>query len=372
MAACSQAPAPPAAKLWTLFDVQALYASGATADTPVAAPSELPGGIPIGRLLDPQGALFQRRGFAETYEVTYATTEVWRGYPQVWTQPMYVPATGWVDGAPQILRDDSGAWHPIFSVGRGSGFYSPFWKTIYFDVPAGTTTATFTSARQVLDAGLALHEGPGRTIPIVPDGVTLSSTAAVPVTAWLDGATVDGLDFGQALFTWTDDDVVVELPLFVMLMRDAAGNLQAPGIPAVAGVGPIGSGVAMPPTVAGQPRYTSYWRIYTVQVPASARVMADASLQQALQDQGLATAGNIDPNAPADYPDAIGRVTVTPDCLADENNVDPHGGGLTSCLYLDGQAAIEHLVDPGAIQATDLTVTCPFTLVKGAALVPVR
>ncbi len=346
LTACGQAPSSPAPRLWTLADLEALGAAGQTA---VATDSTLPGGIPLARILGPNGSLFPRPSLADQYNASYVTTEVWEGYPQVWIQPMYVPVSGWVNGAPVVVADAAtGLWKPVFSVGTGSGFYSPFWQVFYFDAPAGTTADTFTSAKQILDAGLPLHEGPGWTIPIVPDGFSWAGTAARPETGWVDGATVATLNFGKRLFTWNPDtNVVDELPIFVFVSHDSAGNLVAPDLRTVAGTGPVGSGGPAPATSGIQPLYSSYWRIYTVEIPASVTAFPDA--------------------AAAAFPEYAGRLVTTPDCLSDPDTLDPE-----ACSYLDSQGAIEHAVAPWAIRATDVTVTCPFVSYRDSlAITPV-
>jgi hypothetical protein len=332
--------------LWTVADLEAAAAAGQTA---VATDSTLPGGIPLSRILNADGTLFVRPSLADQYSASYVTSEVWVGYPQVWVQPMYVPVSGWVNGAPVVIADPAGGgWKPVFSVGPRSGFYSPFWQVVYFDAPAGTTADTFTSVKQILDAGLALHEGTGWTIPIVPAGFPWTNPAARAETGWLDGAAVATLDFGERLFTWNaDTNVVDERPIFLFVTRDAGGNVTVPNLRTVAGTGQVGSGGPAPPTSGNQPLYSSYWRIYTVEIPASAVVFPDA--------------------AAALYPDDAGRLVTTPDCLSDPANLDPE-----ACSYLDSQAAIEQAVPREAIQATDVTVTCPFTSYKnGAAVAPV-
>src|SRR5262249_55420801 len=146
--------------------------------TKTIAPDDgLPGGVPLGNItmgpaVPPDGPLLTiRSGLAEGYALTYVTTEVWANYAQVWMQPAYAPITGWVNGAPQKVVDPSdGKWRPIFSVGSGSGFYSPFWQIVYVTVPAGTTADTFTSARQILDSGYPLTPSQGQTMPLVPAG----------------------------------------------------------------------------------------------------------------------------------------------------------------------------------------------------------
>ncbi len=360
LAACSQAPAPPAARLWTLADLEQLSASGASA---VATDSSLPGGIPLSRILA-GGGLYERPSLADGYAASYVTTEVWTNYEQVWVQPMYVPVSGWVNGKPQIITGQNGAWWPIFSVGPSSAFYSPFWQAIYFDAPPGTAVDTYRSAREILDAGLTLHEGEGWTISLVPPDLVWSQPAAVTGKGWLDGAAVTDLDFGTGLFSWNPaDDVVGEIPLFVLVMRNDQGQLVVPGLRTVAGTGPVGSGGPPPPKVGDQPLYSSYWRLYTVEVPAGAAVVADDALQAELAADGLPPAPAIDPAMLAASPTAVGRVALDPTCFTDIAPDDD------LCTYLDSQAKIERNVAAAAIRRTNVTVTCPFVSYKNGTQV---
>jgi len=364
LAACSQAPASPAARLWTVADMQALSASGATA---VPTDSSLPGGIPLARVLA-GGGLFERPSLADGYAASYVTTEIWLNYDQVWVQPMYVPVSGWADGKPQVITGANGAWWPVFSVGPSSAFYSPFWQAIYFDAPPGTAVDTYRTARQILDAGLALHQGEGWTIPIVPRDLTWGQQAAVSGLGWLDGAPVADLDFGTGLFSWNpDDNVVTEIPLFVFVMRNDQGQLVVPGLRTVGGTGPVGSGGPPPPKAGDQPLYSSYWRLYTVEVPPGAAVVADDALQAELAADGLPPAPAIDPAMLAASATAVGRVAVDPTCFTDINPDDE------VCTYLDSQAKIERNVAAAAIHRTNVTVTCPFVSYRdGRPIVPVE
>ena len=61
------------------------------------------------------------------YGAAYVVTEVWTDFDELWVQPAYVPVKGWSAGKPQPLTLP-GPWEPIFSVGPGSRFYSPFWQ----------------------------------------------------------------------------------------------------------------------------------------------------------------------------------------------------------------------------------------------------
>jgi hypothetical protein len=113
------------------------------------------------------------------------------------------------------------------------------------------------------------------------------------------------------------------------------------------------------------PIYASYWRLYTVEIPATARVFTDDNLQQALAMGGFSDLGlPVDPG----YENVIGRVVLNPGCTI----IDPMASGTGACLYLDSQAALESNIDPGAIQPTDITVTCPFlTYQDGLPLAPI-
>ncbi len=377
LAACD-VPRPPSPELWTLFDVQSLYARGEPGTYPLATDAALPGGVALDKLLDPaDGAtLVARPTIAEGYNGSYLTTEVWSHFDEVWLQPMYIPIKDWVDGAPVPLAPAGSAW--IFSVGAGSGFYSPFWQMVYFKVPADTAPGAITSARQVLDGNYPLFFGPGRTVSLVPGNVAGPAGGAVPVTlttgtAWVDGQPAPFIDFGKATFTWNDEGVIDEVPIYVFLMRDASGRLVAPDIQTVAGTGPPGSGGPPPPVIAEQPRYVTYWRLYTVTLPPTARVFAPGeALQKKLQlDPPIAVFTDYVPEVLSDPAETSGWVALDPACFATPNQLDPASAAPDKCIWLNSQAAIEDHIDPSAIQRTDVTVTCPFVTFKGEAVKPV-
>ena len=176
LAACD-APRAAQPQLWTLFDVQALYAAGAQRDDAIATDAGLPGGVTLEQACSTPpitATLFAAaRRSPRATTAAYLTTEVWSHFDEVWLQPMYIPVTGWVGRRAQAARAVGSAW--IFSVGPGSRFYSPFWQMIYFDVPDGTLPDAITSARQVLDGKYPLHSGPGRTVSLRrPTGLVAS------------------------------------------------------------------------------------------------------------------------------------------------------------------------------------------------------
>jgi len=377
VAACD---APHAANpgLWTVGDVQALYRGGAPADYPIADDAGLPGGVKLEKILDSdQSKLAPRATIAEGYNGAYLTTEVWSHFDEVWLQPMYIPVTVAMDGTLTPLPNGPSNW--IFSVGPGSRFYSPFWQMVYVEVQADTPQLT--TVRQVLDGKYPLHFGPGRTVSLLPDGVSppLPLTTG---TAWVDGAQTSFVDFGKQTFTWNADAVIDELPIFVFLMRKADGTLGAPDIPTVAGTGPLGSGGPPPPTVDGINRYVTYWRIYTVTLPPTARVYAPAAdLTKKLTDEKFPAVMSYT-LGPDQDPDQAGWVALNPSNMANDptgcfetlDQLDPHPTSVVprNCIWLDSQAAIENLVDRSAIQRTDVTVTCPFITFNTFDVSPVK
>lgn len=380
LGACSQEAAPGDPKLWTLFDVQALYAGGATATHGLAPNDGLPGGIPLGRVLNGL-ELVGTHAWTEIGDVTYVTTEIWSGFDRVWMQPAYVPITGWQAGVPQPLLD-SGVEHPIFSVGPHSGFYSPFWQIVYAQVPAGTSPGALTSARQILDAGYPLTPSAGRTMPLAPTGTTGGGN---PGTGWLDGAPISYLDFGTATFTWDAQNVVQEIPLYVFTVMGADGRPHVLSeVPNVLGTAPPPAGLTVVPTTAPMigtlpppPRYSAYWRIYTVVVPSFASIyapMGTALAADLARVRGTSAAQYTtdlmgqDPTLLSTY---IGRVSIDP--------IDPGTGVpgcfsslgmLSACTWVMSQTDLETHLDLSTGGPTGITVTAPVIEAYSAPVVP--
>lgn len=368
LGACSQEATPADPKLWTLFDVQALYAGGAAAAHGLAPNDGLPGGVPLGQVLD-GSELVGTHAWADKGDVTYVTTEVWSGFDRVWMQPAYVPITGWQGGVPQPLLD-GGVEHPIFSVGPHSGFYSPFWQIVYAQVPAGTSPSALTSARQILNAGYPLTPSEGRTMPLAPAGITGGGN---PGTGWLDGAPISYLDFGTATFTWDAQNVVQELPLYVFTVTGADGQPHVLSeMPNLLGTAPP-AGLTVAPTTAptigtllAPPRYSAYWRIYTAVVPSFASIyapMGTALAADLARVRGTPPAQyttdlmNEDPTMLLTY---VGRVSIdpidpatgVPDCFTSI-------GTLAACTWVISQADLEQDLDLSTGGPTGITVTAP-------------
>jgi hypothetical protein len=399
-AGCGDLPANPTRPhLLTFGDLEALAAAPMADHATFATNALVPGGLRVGDFISYDGTNYHlplRNTWTEGYRSAYETTEVWTGFDAVWAQPVYVAVTGFADGKPNLLTDPKvtdptkQAWSPIFSVGPGSAFYSPFWQTIYFRVPEGTDPDQYKSARQVIDAGVPLIPGPAHTMSIVPGENVVPASMVLDVQkvggptttneGYLDGEDVDYLDFGTNNFTWNDDLVVEETPLFMFVYRDSKGDLQKTNTPTVAGTGPLYANrpVNVTDTVPPVPHYGAYWRLYTVELPATARIFAPPMLYP---DK------NVDYQGPVGtaYGDSInmagvdgtnpwlGRVALnatddpTQGCFSDSNNLDELGGG--SCRWLDSQAKIEATVASWAIWKTDITVTCPFVSYQDFAVV---
>jgi len=392
LAACDE-PRPAAPKLWTLFDVQALYAGGKQPTNAIAADAGLPGGIRLGTMMDNYGTLFEHPTLTEGYESLYMTTEVWTHFDEIWVQPLYIPVVGWQTGNRTPVM--GGSW--IFSVGQDSLFYSPFWQVIYVNVPDDTTKETLRSVRDVLDSGYSLHPGPGRTVSLVPAVMPPRGTLPVKGEGWLDGQRLAFLDFGGATIEWDADGVIKETPIYVPVYRTAAGELKRLGITTIAASGPRGSNTFAPPFVENQPRYAAYWRVFLVVIPppkpslpataANVTVFAPpggTGLYEQLMADGFPVV--------ADYAQAIkdalaadnksyatyeGRVSLKPwgpnarpDCF-DDPALFPADPNKAGCGWLASQNEIEMYFDASQIIRTDVTVTCPVVNSRMEDLIPV-
>jgi hypothetical protein len=376
---CSQAPAPPAAQLWTLFDVQALYGGGAPGSKALAANAGLPGGIPLDLIANPptpdgSSTLAVRTAWANSQLVAFLTTEVWANYAQVWMQPAYVPVTRASAGDPLQLL--GGAWRPIFSVGASSAFYSPYWQIVYAEVPAGTAPETLTSAKQILDGGYPLTPSEGRTMPLVPDGVALPSVAELPTnvkrgTGYFDGAPVSFLQFGASTFAWDPStNVVQEAPIYVLTFIGPDGSvLASPSIPTVLGAGRSGSGIPLP---GGGQRNSTYYRVHTVVVPSTARVFVQPGSQQAadLEAAALGAFTGFAPGA-SDLQIATfsGRVALNAGdpaqgvsgCFDDPTLLAHDAANSQSCLWLGSETALQANLDLSTEETTAITVNWEVT-----------
>ncbi len=163
--------------------------------------------------------------------------------------------------------------------GRASGFYSPFWQIVYFDVPAGTDHRHLhLGAGRSSTAGYPLTPSQGQTMPLVPgrDHAAPGSRGPAGSTA----TAVSFLNFGAATSPGTRPTSSARrrsLPDLVGSRRRAARPRRA--CPRCSGTSPPGIAPAAPLGSAASPRYAAYWRLYTVPVPPFARVFAPPGSQ---------------------------------------------------------------------------------------------
>ena len=391
LAACDDEPRPATPRLWTLFDVQELYA-GAAPPEAIATDAGLPGGIKLSTMIDSGGTLFEHPTLTEGYESLYMTTEVWTHFDEIWVQPLYIPVVGWQTGNRTPVM--GGSW--IFSVGQDSLFYSPFWQVIYVNVPDDTTRETLRSVRDVLDSGYSLHPGPGRTVSLVPAVNAPRGTLPVKGEGWLDGQRQAFLDFGGATIEWDADGVIKETPIYVPVYRTAAGELKRLGITTIAASGPQHSNVFSPPFVENQPRYAAYWRVFLVVIPPpKASLPATApnvtvfappggtGLYEQLMADGFPVVDYAEPIKeavaadPGVYATYEGRVSLKPwgpnarpECF-DDPTLYPADPNKAGCGWLGSQNDIELYFDASQIIRTDVTVTCPVVNSRMEDLIPV-
>jgi hypothetical protein len=390
-AGCDLPANPRRPQVLTLADLEALV-DPAMPNATFANDDGVPDGLLVRDYVKFEGGKYQlqlRDTWTEAYRSAYVTAELWTGFDEVWVQPVYVPITG-VDpqGVPVKVADPLTGWSPIFSVGPDSSFYSPFWQVYYFQVSDLADAEAFKSARKVIDSGRPLIKGPARTMSIVPGDVALPKTAPMSDQmvggpqavgqGYLDGKDVSFLDFGVSTFSWNDDLVVEETPLFVLLYRDTDGNLKRMNVPTIAGTGPLYAN--RPPKLAGSvPHYGAFWRIYTVEVPPTARIFAPPleEFKAARADYppslvAVDYGADIIAAGAQDVSQWLGRVALnavaSPDgtvksCFDAYNNIDTRGPSnptIPYCHWLDSQPSLEAAVPSTWIHKTDILVTCPF------------
>jgi hypothetical protein len=405
--ACEDQPAKPAAALVTMATLHALGA--------------VPEGVRFGGGLD---AVFTdgfepdyflkgnniriASAFTERATSAYMTTDVWMNFPEVWVQPLY------------IVRTPKPRARWIFSVAEDSKFYSPFWVAYEVTVP-DETLERYSSVRDVLDAKLPFGPGRGQLTALVPDGVQpakvdddafvrtlldplptpagggdkLTGTYRVGTTnGWVDGRPRQYIDFGVDRFEWNERDEIVEAPLFFFFTKRSDGSWGAvTDLPRVGGTGPLyGRRPAIAP--GNRPLFGSFWRLWGVHLPLSARVFippaksevwtthrtehADhpvlpetgGALVAALDDQAMQA--SIERHAFQVVLDQIRdpaalnacRATAANDeakaaCTSCVNNAT-NAAELDACAWLDSQAAIEDHITRDGLLPSQILVSCPY------------
>jgi hypothetical protein len=294
-----------------------------------------------GKQLADRAGLTVFPAFAEGEAVAYVSPELWENFEHVWVQPLYVAQGG-------------SAALPVFGVASGTRFYSPYWQIYYYSPPLG---AQFTSERDVLNSGLPLTPGPGKYASLTYDAhigaaVQQGDTLAVrPLngaatgqtanhTGYVDGQLTYFVDIGEQPFTWDPQTRIVDdTPLYVFVQEDASGNVTQLNLPTVEGA-----------------HLGALCRITTVLLPSRADVyipLSNPELRRTIQQEGLSAI------APQEDLDDEFYLRVA------SNGKDCFGGDLSSCKWLDSQAAIEAAVPPSEVTPTENRVSCPLMLFPG-------
>jgi hypothetical protein len=355
-------------------------------------------GFPPSYFLSSADAIRIAPAFTETFPTAYVSTDVWVNFDRVWVQPLYIFVSAWDPVRPMNHALDL-PW--VVAVGPASGFASPYYRVTYVEVPAATAENRFRTVRDILDAGVPQHPGGTRLVSLVPTPEMAPEDSArvllptlrtpdrlgLPVQRrlWIPGKrnpqSRTGLDFGPDRFqiderAGDDKDTVVEQPLFFFFGHDARG-LPTPmtSVPRVGGTGPVFS--RRPPLAPGnRPIYGSLWRLWSAQLPPSARLFVPRSRHAEWETRNWTGApsppvGELSPALDDGMPNAAldafaYKVVLDGACLSTADELSD----LTACPWLDSQAALErHL--PAALSPSEVLVTCPYVAYAGQA-VPVN
>src|SRR6185369_129603 len=138
---------PPVPRVWDQAALHAAFLAGGT--SPDACKDSNPAGLPCNYFVDTgfvthddgskHDVLQIKLAFTEGQGSAYITTDFWRDWNEIWIEPMYVLVTEWNAEDPEQNRlpavpggtEPSG---PIFTVGTGSKFYSPYHRVVYVEV----------------------------------------------------------------------------------------------------------------------------------------------------------------------------------------------------------------------------------------------
>ena len=389
--ACTDGPPAPAAAVTTLFDIQAQLAANKTMIEPLGLPM-------AGRFSYTAKALSVDvvPAFADGQAAAYVITEFWTGFPKVWVQPMYVMV--------QDLNND-GALEPyaglpaVFSVGPASAFYSPYWHVFFVVVPQGMPKPDFRTSRAVLDSGYRLISGPPRLCSLAPIGTDVTGYVRLPApvppahpllgtnivgNAVVGAGWVDGFDeqlgvisFGDDRFTYDDDGVIDEAPLYVF--RHQTEGLSPPQIAGLPSVG----GEALPYTAnkpgapENRPAFGSLWRLYFVDLPATAGAIVPATADAAqakrrneINESGL-QAVTLEAGALGQdiyFRPVLNAAKCAAELRAALAAAPTQPLPTSACAFLDSQTKMQDLLPPDKIVRTEILATCPWVTLAGKAV----
>lgn len=320
--------------------------------------------------------------FADARPAAFVTTEIWDEFPRVWAQPLYTLVTGFdALGGPEPLASAL----PIFGVGTGSRFYSPFWRVFYVTVPEGFTADTLRSAEQVIASGLPLTPGPLRLATLGPREIEVahppghdpvhpfSGDVLKPRLAqqgWAEGQLVFFVDFGPDRFRVNDaNSVVQEVALFRLALLAPGGTPRDLGLPPVVGTGPFRAPRAAD-APNGFPRFGALRHVfYAVITPAPGSpvpgVFISASRPE-LRQAMIAQLGSVLVPQPSLAAEQLAereqytlRVALDGSCITQTSFPD-------ACVWLDTQQAIEGNLPVSAFTDTNRFTAGGLVLFDGA------
>lgn len=390
-AACTNEPAAPAAAVITLFDIQAQLAAGKTMIEPLGLPM-------AGRFsyAANNATVDVTPAFADGQAAAYVTTEFWTGFPKVWVQPMYVMVQ---DSNNDGVLEPFADLPAVFSVGPDSAFYSPYWHVFFVIVPQGMPKPDFRTSRAVLDAGYQLISGPPRLCSLAPIGTDITGYVRLPApvppahpllgtdivgNAVVGAGWVDGFDeqlgvvsFGDDRFTYDENGVIDEAPLYVF--RHQTEGLVPPklaGLPSVGGEA-LPSTANKPGAPENRPAFGSLWRLYFVDLPATAGAIvpattdaAQAKRQNEINQSGLQVV-TLDAGALGQdiyFRPVLNATKCAAELTAALAAAPTQPLPTSACAFLDSQAKVQDLLPPDKVVRTEILVTCPWVTFAGQAV----
>jgi hypothetical protein len=388
LASCDAGPRAPATAILTLGSLRAGFAAGPTEPLGVGLSRIFSGGFTPGYFLASANEIKIASAFTDGQPSAYTTTDIWVNFPEVWAQPLYIFISPGGAAAPEANRLPL-PW--VVSVGTASAFWSPYFRVFYVEVPPDTAPTTFHTVRAVLDSHQPMHAGSTRLLTVLPEAaqgemkledpaqVLLPTLRApgkigVPVARpiWVDGkaAQQTGLDFGPDRFETGPHQEIVEAPLFFFFVQDATGAwVPVPTIPRVGGTGPPYAN--RPPVAPGnRPLFGSFWRLWAVHLPATARVFVPRALRTEWETRNWKAAAVLPIAEHAAALDGLPgidayafRVLRDETCLATAATLEQ----LATCPWLDSQAALERHV-PAGLLPSEVLVTCPYVALGDQAV----
>ena len=300
--------------------------------------------------------------FTDTLNAAFVTSEIWDGFPRVWSQPLYILVQGFdpVTG-PQVVPGSL----PIFGTPPSSRFYSPFWRTFYVSVPAGFNIDSLQSGAAVLASGLTLTSGPLRLATLGPREIEVAHPAGQPPIhpftgdaltphlaqqAFVEGGLTFFVDFGNDRFRITDANFVVsEVALFRLAIIGNDGLAVDLGLPPIIGTGPFRAPRATADAPNGFPRFGALRHEFLVEIsPLALGTTPGIFISSSRPDLRAAIIARMGPLGAAMVPTpSIAaeqlpqreqftlRVALYGTCITQSNFPD-------ACVWLDTQAAIEN------------------------------